>query len=161
MRRTRSRPEGRTTIEVLRSPIHGYGVFALRRIRKGREVIEYRGKLLTHEQSDARGPDTGHTFLFILNEHYVIDAGQGGNEARFINHSCQPNCVAYWIQSKSKDPKKDRVVIEALRDIAPGEELTYDYRIEVDEPISRRERRLWACHCGSPRCRGTMLRKKT
>jgi SET domain-containing protein len=148
-------------IEVLRSPIHGSGVFALRRIAKGREIIRYRGKLLTHEASNDGTPDDGHTFLFILNDHYVIDAGQGGNEARFINHSCQPNCIAYLIESKTKDPRKDRISIESLRDIAPGEELSYDYRIEVEAPITRREARLWACHCGSRRCRGTMLRKKS
>lgn len=160
MTKTRSR-KPQALIEVLRSPIHGRGVFALRKIPKGRDIVRYRGKLVTHEEADRGGPDTGHTFLFILNEQYVIDASRGGNEARYINHSCEPNCAAYMIESPSKDPRKDKVVIEALRDIARGEELTYDYRIEVEGPITQREARMWACFCGSRRCRGTMLRKKS
>ena len=147
-------------IEVRRSRIHGRGVFALKPIRKGRAIIRYGGKLLTHAEADNGEPDTGHTFLFILNDDYVIDAGQRGNDARFINHSCAPNCVAYLIESKTKNRKKDRVVIEALRDIAAGEELSYDYRIEAEAPITKREQRMWVCRCGARRCRGTMLREK-
>ena len=144
-------------IEVRHSPIHGRGVFATRRIRKGREIIEYKGKRISHAEADAEGPDTGHTFLFTLNDEYVIDAGRGGNAARFINHSCKPNCTAYWIEAEPKNPKKDRVVIEARRDIEPGEELSYVYDIQFQGPITKRDRELWACRCGAPKCRGTML----
>ncbi len=147
-------------IAVRKSGIHGRGVFALRRIRKGREIIEYRGARIPHAQADAESVDNGHTFLFILNEDWVIDAGRRGNAARWINHSCQPNCVAYLIESKSRDRRRDRVVIEARRDIAPGEELTYDYGIVIEEPLTPRLKKLWACACGAPRCRGSMLKPR-
>lgn len=105
-------------IAARRSPIHGNGVFALVDIAKGVELIEYRGKLLTVAQADrkyANSSDTGHTFLFTLNDTYVIDANQGGNIARWINHSCAPNCKAFIHEDPGGDPRKDRVVIEALR----------------------------------------------
>ncbi|MCO6483684.1 MAG: SET domain-containing protein-lysine N-methyltransferase [Flavobacteriales bacterium] len=142
------------------SKIHGQGVFATAPIKAGEEIVEYKGKLRSHADVDEEygGDDTGHTFLFILNEHYVIDANIGGNTARWINHSCAPNCKAYVIGDESDDPRKDRVVIEALRDIRAGEELTYDYDIQVEGPITKEERKLWACHCGAPNCTGTMLK---
>jgi uncharacterized protein len=150
---------GARKIAVRNSPIHGRGVFALRRIARGEEIIRYKGALRTHEDVDAEhDTDTGHTFLFTLNERYVIDAGRGGNSARWINHSCQPNCKAWWIESDSGDPRHDRVVIEARRDIAPGEELTYDYGIDPGEPLTAAVKKLWRCGCGSRRCRGTMLK---
>jgi SET domain-containing protein len=141
------------------SKIHGQGVFATAPIKAGEEVVEYKGKLRSHAEVDEEygGHDDGHTFLFILNDDYVIDANIGGNTARWINHGCAPNCKAYVIGDESDDPRKDRVVIEALRDIAPGEELTYDYDIQVEGPISAEERKLWACRCGAPNCTGTML----
>jgi uncharacterized protein len=147
------------SIVVRNSRIHGRGVFARRKIPKGRAIIPYRGKLITHAEADAQGPDDGHTFLFILNDDYVIDATRGGNEARWINHSCNPNCIAYLIESRAKNPKWDKVVIESLRDIAPGEELSYDYRIEADDPDNALERSLWVCRCGAKNCTGTMLHR--
>lgn len=142
------------------SKIHGQGVFATAPIKAGEEVVEYKGKLRTHDEVDEEygGQDSGHTFLFILNGKYVIDANIRGNVARWINHSCAPNCQAFVIGDEGGDPRKDKVVIEALRDIAAGEELTYDYDIQVEGPITRGERRLWACHCGAPNCTGTMLK---
>ncbi len=142
------------------SKIHGQGVFATAPIAAGEEVIEYKGKLRTHADVDDEygGKDTGHTFLFILNDTYVIDANIGGNVARWLNHGCAPNCQAFVIEDESGDPRKDSVVIEALRDIEEGEELTYDYDIRIEEPITADERRLWACHCGAPGCTGTMIR---
>ncbi|WP_449425313.1 SET domain-containing protein [Rhodanobacter lindaniclasticus] len=80
------------------------------------------------------GGETGHTFLFTLNEQYVIDANQRGNTARWINHSCAPNCRAVVEESASGDPRRDKVMIEAIRAIKPGEELTYDYGIVLDVP---------------------------
>ena len=148
------------SIAVRHSRIHGRGVFALRRIPKDRAIIRYRGKLISHEQADAQGPDDGHTFLFILNDDYVIDASQGGNAARWINHSCAPNCIAYLIESPTRNRRLDKIVIESLRAIAPGEELTYDYRIDSDNPDDPVERRLWVCRCGASKCRGTMLRAR-
>lgn len=142
------------------SKIHGQGVFATAPIKAGEAVVEYKGKLRTHKEVDEEygGQDTGHTFLFILNEAYVIDANIGGNVARWLNHGCSPNCQAFVIEHASKDPLKDKVVIEAMRDIGVGEELTYDYDIQIAEPITEEERRLWACHCGSPECTGTMFK---
>jgi uncharacterized protein len=143
---------------VRRSPIHGTGVFATRDIAAGEPIVEYTGELLTHAQADARYPeDDGHTFLYTLNDHYVIDAGVGGNDARWINHSCDPNCEVYGEESDDGDPAKERLVITAMRDIKAGEELTYEYGITTDEPITDEVRAMWACRCGSPKCKGTML----
>jgi hypothetical protein len=146
-----------------RSPIHGNGVFAAAPIAKGESIIEYKGALITHAQADRRygdGGETGHTFLFTLNDKYIIDANRHGNTARWINHSCAPNCQALVHESADGDPRKDRVFIEALRDIAPGEELTYDYGIVLDVPYTARLKKLWACLCGAPNCSGTLLKPK-
>lgn len=148
-----------------RSKIHGNGVFATAPIRKGEYLVEYKGKLRTHEEADAAYEgefDTGHTFLFTLNKHWVVDANVQGNVARWINTGCEPNAVAF-VHSENKkkpDPKKDRVIIEALRTIKPGEEIIYDYSLGFDMPYTLELLRTWACHCGAPKCRGTMLRGK-
>jgi SET domain-containing protein len=127
-------------IVARRSPIHGNGVFAAAPIKKGEEIIEYKGTLMTHDEADEMygdGGETGHTFLFTLNEEYILDANRKGNVARWINHSCAPNCVAFVIESESGDPRKDKVVIEAKRNIKAGEELTYDYGIVLEVPIAQ------------------------
>ena len=150
-------------IVARRSPIHGNGVFAASAIPKGEEVIEYKGKLLTHAEADelyGDGGETGHTFLFTLNDDYIIDANQQGNSARWINHSCAPNCRALVEESASGNPRKDKVVIETLRAIKPGEELTYDYGIVLEVPHTARLKKLWVCLCGSPQCTGTLLKPK-
>lgn len=140
-------------IEVRKSRVHGRGVFALRRIRKGTRIIEYLGDRISHAEADRRYDDhdvnDNHTFLFIVDKRTVIDAGVGGNDARFINHSCDPNCESV-IESR-------RVFIEAIRTIQPGEELNYDYQIgrEQDDPANVDE--IYACRCGAASCRGTML----
>lgn len=140
-------------IKVRNSKIHGKGVFAAKRIPKGTRVIEYLGDRISHEVADARyddhDPNDNHTFLFIVDSNTVIDAGVGGNAARFINHSCDGNC-----ESVIEDR---RVFIETTRVVEKGEELGYDYEIgrEKDDPLNVDE--IFACHCGSPKCRGTML----
>lgn len=140
-------------IEVRDSRLHGKGVFAVRRIPKGTRVIEYLGERVSHREADRRygdrQPNDNHTFLFIVDTRTVIDAGINGNEARFMNHACEPNC-----ESVIEDR---RVFIDALRTIEPGEELTYDYQIqrEADDPPDVDE--IFACHCGFAGCRGTML----
>jgi uncharacterized protein len=140
-------------IEVRDSAVHGRGVFAIAPIKKGARIVEYLGERISHEAADARydGHDVNdnHTFLFIVDKHTVIDAGVGGNDARYINHQCSGNCESV-IQHR-------RVFIDATRDIAPGEELGYDYEIgrEKDDPPNVDE--IYACRCGSPQCRGTML----
>lgn len=146
-----------------RSKIHGNGVFAIAPIRKGEHIVEYKGKLRTHEDVDNAYEgefNTGHTFLFILNKHWVVDANIQGNIARWINTGCEPNAVAF-VHSENKkkpDPRKDRVIIEALRSIKPGEEIIYDYSLAFDVPYTPALLRTWACRCGSPKCRGTMLK---
>jgi len=150
-------------IVARRSPIHGNGVFAAAPIAKGEEIIEYKGKLLTHDEADALygdGGETGHTFLFTLNDEYIIDANQDGNSARWINHSCAPNCRAVVEEHAGGNRRKDKVLIEAIRKIKPGEELTYDYGIVLDVPYTPRLKKLWQCLCGSPGCSGTLLKPK-
>jgi SET domain-containing protein len=93
-----------------------------------------------------------HTFLFSVGRSTVIDAAVGGNDARFINHSCAPNCEAV-------DDKK-RIYIEAIRDIAEGDELTYDYAYERDGTEDEAWEKLYVCKCGAPTCRGTILAPK-
>ncbi|MFZ1691760.1 MAG: SET domain-containing protein-lysine N-methyltransferase [Flavobacteriales bacterium] len=148
-----------------RSSIHGNGVFATAPIRKGERIIEYTGKLITHDQADELyygDISTGHTFLFTLNDEWVIDANKGRSVARWINTGCEPNAVAYVHSEKKKrpDPRKDFVVIEALRSIKAGEEITYDYGFDFEVPYTVKLLRTWACKCGSPKCRGTMLKGK-
>lgn len=152
------------SIVARRSPIHGTGVFALKDLPAEYRVIQYRGKLISHDEADERyggTVDNGHTFLFILNDHYVIDANRHGNTARWMNHSCEPNCEAVLIESKDGDPAHDRMVLETTRAIRAGEELTYDYCIQVGEPLTAKLKRIWACRCGSPKCSGTMLAPKS
>jgi SET domain-containing protein len=140
-------------IEVRNSPVHGRGVFAVQPIKKGTRILEYLGDRVSHEAADKRYEDhdesDNHTFLFIVDKHTVIDAGVGGNDARFINHQCEGNCESV-IENR-------RVFIDAARDIEPGQELGYDYEIgrEKDDPPNVDE--IYACRCGSPQCRGTML----
>ena len=140
-------------IEVRRSDVHGLGVFAAKRIPKGTRIIEYVGERVSHDEADRRYEEKdasdSHTFLFIVDSKTVIDAGVDGNDARFFNHSCDPNCES--------TVEKRRVYIEALRDIESGAELTYDYQIqrEDDDPDNIDE--VFACRCGFTQCRGTML----
>lgn len=146
-----------------RSPIHGNGVFATGEIAEGESIIEYKGARISHAQADdryANGSDTGHTFLFTLNDQFVIDANVDGNSARWINHSCTPNCQAVIVEDPSGDPRRDRVMIESIRAIRPGEELTYDYGIRLAEPHTAKMKAIWACRCGSAECTGTMLKPK-
>ncbi len=146
-----------------RSQIHGNGVFAASDIPKGARLIQYKGKLLTHDESDELYPDSadsGHTFLFVLNDDYVLDANQDGNSARWINHSCSPNCEAVLVENGNGDRRRDRVYIESTRAIRRGEELTYNYGIVLDVPHTPAMKRIWACRCGSKNCTGTILQPK-
>jgi uncharacterized protein len=146
---------------VRRSPIHGKGVYAATDIPARTVLIQYKGRLLTNAQADrlyGDGADTGHTFLFTLNDKYIVDANVGGNAARWINHSCAPNCRA-WIEEVD-DARRDRVMIETRRAIKAGEELTYDYGIVLDVPHTEGRKCLCACLCGTPRCTGTILKPK-
>ena len=139
---------------VRRSSIHGRGVFAAAEIPKGAQIVEYKGKRASWDEALARPDsdpdDPAHTFLFELEDGRVIDARVRGNAARWINHSCAPNCVTH-------EDDAGRVFIAAKRRIALGEELTYDYRLSVEGRLTRAERAQYACRCGAPRCRGSLL----
>ena len=144
---------------VRRSPRHGRGVFAVRPIPAGTHIIEYTGELISEAEGERRYPtlaggaeEPEHTYLLTLDERRVIDANVGGNEARFINHSCEPNCepIAYG----------DHMWIVAVRDIEPGAELAYDYAIELDEAHTPAVKRRFPCACGARRCRGSILKPK-
>ena len=140
--------------ELRHSPIQGWGGFATRPIRKGTRIIEYLGERITQEESDRRYDDEKmarhHTFLFALDSGTVIDAAVDGNEARFLNHSCDPNCEAV--------EQDDRIFIEAKRSIRPGEELVYDYSYSREDVENIKDaEQLYVCYCGSPKCRGTIL----
>jgi SET domain-containing protein len=144
--------------EVRESPIHGRGVFATRHIPQGKRIIEYVGERITPAEADERYDDDQtdhpHILLFTVDKHTVIDGAVGGNEAKYINHSCEPNCEAV--------NDDGRIFVEALRDIARNEELTYDYQLERPGRFRAEWKERYRCHCGTPSCRGTMLapRKK-
>ena len=154
MATARSRPK--RLYRVRNSAIHGRGVFAADKIVKGTTIIEYRGQRTTweiaQERPDSDPDNPAHTFIFELDDGRVIDAAVRGNAARWINHSCAPNCKSY-------EDEDGRVSIEARRGIAPGEELTYDYRLQYDGRITRKVKEEYACRCGTRRCRGTLLFK--
>lgn len=145
-----------------RSRIHGNGVFAAMDLPAGTVLIEYKGRRITPRQADAWYDEmySGHTFLFALNDDWIIDANVGGNSARWINHSCAPNCIPY-LHEHPTDHRRDKVFIETLRDVRKGEELTYDYGIAFDVPYTAELKRIWACHCGAPDCSGTLLKPPT
>jgi hypothetical protein len=141
------------SIIVRHSRIHGNGVFATRKIPAGECILEYEGERITQRQADKRSgadPDNPfHTFFFSLESGKMIDGGANGNDARWINHCCEPNCEA-----REED---GRIFIYALRDIRRGEELNYDYGLIVGERHTPKVKRAYACRCGAPNCRGTML----
>lgn len=144
----------RPRIVARRSPIHGRGVFAVQRLRPGTQIIEYTGERVTQDEIDRRygeRSEDGHTMLFSLDDGMTIDATRRGSIARYINHSCEGNC-----RSVSEG---NRVFIEAVKNIQPGTELTYDYQLLVSGRITRAEREAYACHCGAKRCRGMLLQE--
>ena len=147
-------PQNRKPLFAVRnSRIQGKGAFAIRRIRKGQRVIEYTGDRISPDEEarryDEDKMDRHHTFLFGVDDEVSIDAAVGGNDARFINHSCDPNCEAVQ--------EDKRIFIEAIANIQPGTELTYDYNFQVDGKVTRKLLSFYFCRCGSPRCRGTIL----
>lgn len=148
-------PGRRRSWEVRESGVHGKGVFATRTIRAGTWIIEYAGERITHDEADLRydddAPGEHHTFLFAVDDTWCIDAARGGNEARFINHSCDPNCEAVH------EVETGRIWICAIRTIRPGEELTYDYGFKPDGEDLETARRKYPCRCGAANCRGTIL----
>jgi hypothetical protein len=136
------------------SRIAGKGAFAVRAIAKGERVVEYLGERVSHAVADARYDDHAgaahHTFLFTVSRKIVIDATVNGNEARFINHSCDPNCESVI--------EGGRVFIDAIKPIRAGTELSYDYAYTRDGTETEEEETgLYGCRCGAKKCRGTIL----
>lgn len=142
--------------EIRSSPIQGLGAFATRAIPAGTRLIEYAGERLTPAEAEARYPDTPeqrhHTFLFAIDDEVVVDASVNGNEARFLNHSCAPNCDVVV--------DAQRLWIETIHDIEVGEELVYDYAFILPERHTPAAKKRYPCHCGAITCRGTMLARK-
>jgi SET domain-containing protein len=127
------------TLIIRQSRIHSFGCYTTCPIREGSKIIEYIGECLTTDQADDLYDDFPNTYLFGLDGGKKIIDGYG--VAAFINHSCEPNCETDQIRGK--------MWVIALRDVAAGEELTYDYNLydgEDDAP----------CLCGAKRCRGSL-----
>ena len=124
------------------SPIHGTGGFAKTAIRKGTRILEYLGEKITKSESLSRC-EQNNAYIFTLNDQQDLDGNVPWNPARFINHSCAPNCEA------EKDD--DRIWVIAIRDIQAGEEITFNYGYDLvdykDSP----------CLCGAPNCVGYMV----
>jgi hypothetical protein len=147
---TRSR---NSPVEVRGSGVHGRGVFATRAIRKGERIIEYAGRRISWKTA-IKMPDTdpenpNHTKFFGLDDGTVIDPSVGGNESQWINHSCSPNCRT--------DEEKGLIYVVARRNLKQGEELSYDYCLEVEGRRTKKLEKDFGCNCGAARCRGTML----
>lgn len=143
-------------IQTRRSTVHGNGVFAVQDLAEGETLIEYKGQVISWKEALRRHPhdpaQPNHTFYFHIDDGRVIDGNVEGNAARWINHSCEPNCEA--------DEVDGRVYIKALRNIAAGEELNYDYGLVIDEPYTEKLLSEFPCWCGSEQCRGTLLTPK-
>ena len=137
---------------VRNSKIHGRGVFARRPIRKGTRVIEYTGPIVSAKEAEKIGSDVvnghGHTMLFQLDDMRVINGNEGG-DARYINHGCDPNCET--------EQDGDHIYICAIKSIKKGEELVYDYHLQIEGKITDKIRREYVCLCGSPKCRGSQI----
>jgi len=125
---------------VRSSSIHAAGCYTMRAIKKNSLVVEYDGPRFAKEVADERYHDRNITYLFSIGRNQVID---GFGTAMFLNHSCNPNCETEEI--------KGRIWIKAIRDIAPGEELTYEYNLHDSDDEEAN------CHCGAAKCRGTMF----
>jgi uncharacterized protein len=137
--------------------MHGLGAFATHNIPSGTRLAEYAGERITIAAADERYPDVPgaphqHTFLFAIDDDWVVDAGVNGNDARWINHSCAPNCDAIVDEG--------RIWIETIRAVRPGEELAYDYGLTLPERHTPAAKKRYPCRCGAVTCRGTMLAKK-
>jgi SET domain-containing protein len=149
MQRRTNRPPFATR----RSKIHGTGVFATRRIRPGQLLIAYLGQVITtaaaRKRYGGKAANGSPTYLFHFEGDLYVDAAVDGNDARFINHSCDPNC----------DPEvlDGAIWIRSTRNIQPGVELAYDYALTLEKGSSREKKSRYTCRCGAVKCRGTML----
>ena len=130
-----------------KSGINNLGLFAKSDINKGEKVIEYKGRKFTHKQVEEndRFDNSKAIYLFTLNERYVLDGDTKTNTAKYINHSCDPNCEVDFIKGK--------IWIIAIKDIKKGDELSYDYGFGYDADF-----RQFPCKCGSKNCCGYIVR---
>ena len=130
-----------------KSGINNLGLFAKTDIKKGEKVIEYKGRKFTHKQVEEndRFDNSKAIYLFTLNERYVLDGDTKTNTAKYINHSCNPNCEVDIINGK--------IWIIAIKDIKKGDELSYDYGFGYDADF-----RQFPCKCGSKNCCGYIVR---
>lgn len=147
----------RRKIVVRRSQVHGRGVFAARDLLAEEKIIEYKGERISWKKAIKRHPHDPdhphHTFYFALEDGRVIDGKFNGNSARWINHSCQPNCEAR--------EEEGSVYIYSLSNIQAGEELFYDYALVIDARHTAKLKREYECHCKTQECRKTMLAPKS
>ena len=134
--------ESKPTLEFKRSSIHGIGGFATGPIRLGTLVIEYVGQIITKTES-LRRCEAGNTSIFEMDDERDIDGAVSWNPARFLNHSCAPNCDAELIDGQ--------IWIVARRDISAGEEITFNYGYD------REDYREHPCRCGAPGCLGYIV----
>lgn len=139
-------PEGDEYIRVGRSSVHDRGLFAARDLPKGTFIVEYRGEKVTRGEGNRRAHAQwakGRIYVFRLNQRYDIDGAQAGNKARLANHSCDPN-------AETQNERGRRIWLVAMQDIRKGEELTFDYHLEFQDPPPE-------CRCGSNECIGYMV----
>ena len=140
--------------EIRKSSVQGRGVFAVKRIRPGQKIVEYAGERIGNAEADSRYDEEGmsrhHTFLFTLDDETVVDGHSEGNDARYINHACDPNCEAVI--------DNGRIWIHALRNIQPGAELGYDYQYERTGENDEELEKFYVCLCGSEKCRGSIMK---
>jgi SET domain-containing protein len=147
MGKARRRPSvpGADNVVVRGSRVHGRGLFARRAMPAGARVIEYVGEKITKAESERRTLaqwDAGRVYTFELNKRYDVDGAPLWNRARYANHGCDPNCETEVVRG--------HIWLVAIRDIAEGAEITYDYNFPVDED-------LVPCRCGARTCRGYIV----
>lgn len=139
---TRSTTNANDAVEIRHSTIHGTGGFARRAIAKDEHVIDYVGEKITKAESLKRC-EANNEYIFTLDEEFDLDGKVDWNPARFINHSCNPNCEAQL--------EEGRISIIALKDIASGEELTFNYGYDLEDY------REHPCRCGATQCVGYIV----
>tara|TARA_B100001057_G_C22545978_1_gene831543 strand:- start:10 stop:501 length:492 start_codon:yes stop_codon:yes gene_type:complete len=141
--------------KVKKSKVHGYGVFATQNIKKNKKIIEYIGEKITKKEGDKRSSIrikkylrskvTGSVYIFELNKKYDIDGSPTYNKARYINHSCNPNCEV--------DIINDQIWISSIKNVKKGDELSYDYGYEFDKDDFKDHE----CRCGAKNCIGFII----
>ena len=141
--------------KVIQSKIHGKGIIATEKIKKGTKIIQYVGEKISKKEGDKRSGDriekylksnsSGSVYIFELNKNQDIDGNFSFNKARYINHSCNPNCEV--------DIIKDEIWISSIKNIKKGDELSYDYGYTFDKDDYKDHE----CKCGSKYCIGYII----